>query len=267
MLSIHIPIHEQLHHFRTTNTIPNLLFYGPQGVGKRTLVFQFMQDLYPSKESMRSLVMYENCAHGRGIKFIRDELKLFAKTNISESNQFKTIVLLNVDQLTLDAQSALRRCIELFSHHTRFILIAENKYNLMKPILSRFCEIYVSTPVNSLGKPIDLHQYHLAKCYPRLAAKPHHEVLVKRLQAVEQITPIECIDLGNQWYQEGISSLHVLNALPAISSRWKPTHFSTLLLKLHQVLSDFHHEAMAIGFVLHMTFLSSENDLNNLGLL
>ena len=89
--------------------------------------------------------MFVNCAHGKGIKFIRDELKQFAKTNIQfdDNNLFKSIVMYNADELTIDAQSALRRCIELFSHTTRFFIVVENKHKLLKPILSRFCEIYV----------------------------------------------------------------------------------------------------------------------------
>ena len=72
--------------------------------------------------------MTVNCAHGKGIKFIRDELKFFAKTNIQSNTgaSFKTITLINADFLTIDAQSALRRCIELFSHNTRFFIIVKN---------------------------------------------------------------------------------------------------------------------------------------------
>jgi DNA polymerase III delta prime subunit len=36
--------------------------------------------------------------------------------------------------LTIDAQSALRRCIEQFSFNTRFFIIIENKHKLLKPI-------------------------------------------------------------------------------------------------------------------------------------
>jgi hypothetical protein len=64
----------------------------------------------------------------------------------------------------MDAQSALRRCIELFSHNTRFFIIAEDKYNLMKPILSRFCEIFVSEPVIN-NKIVNLYQYNLQKVF------------------------------------------------------------------------------------------------------
>ena len=64
-----------------------------------------------------------NCAHGKGIKFVREELKFFAKTNMKNKCNFKTVILSNADKLTVDAQSALRRCIELFSHTTRFFII------------------------------------------------------------------------------------------------------------------------------------------------
>ena len=115
---------------------------------------------------IKNYVMEVNCAHGKGIKFIRDELKFFAKTNINlkDGEIFKTIVLLNADKLTIDAQSALRRCIELFSHSTRFFIIVEDKYKLLKPILSRFCEIYVPEPIID-GKVINLHSYALSETY------------------------------------------------------------------------------------------------------
>jgi len=89
---------------------------------------------------MKNYVMNVNCAHGKGIKFIRDDLKFFARTNIDlqDGNIFKSIILLNADKLTIDAQSALRRCIELFSHSTRFFIVVDDKYKLLKPILSRF---------------------------------------------------------------------------------------------------------------------------------
>jgi hypothetical protein len=112
-------------------------------------------------------VMTVNCAHGKGIKFIREDLKFFAKTNVQANNGilFKSIILLNADFLTIDAQSALRRCIELFSHNTRFFIIVENKNKLLNPILSRFCEIYVPEMVEN-GKVVNLHRDKLDQKYP-----------------------------------------------------------------------------------------------------
>ena len=55
---------------------------------------------------IKNYIMTVNCAHGKGIKFIREELKFFARTNINlqEGSIFKSIILLNADKLTIDAQ-------------------------------------------------------------------------------------------------------------------------------------------------------------------
>ena len=88
--------------------------------------------------------MWVNCAYGKGIKFIRDNLKFYAKTNISDNCHFKTVVLHNAEHLTCDAQSALRRSIEQFSFNTRFFFITNDKHKLLKPILSRLSEIAIA---------------------------------------------------------------------------------------------------------------------------
>ena len=145
-LNIHQTIKDKLDFFHKIHKIPNIIFHGPSGSGKRTIVNEFIHKIYDNdKDKIKTFTMNVNCAHGKGIKFIRDELKFFAKTHINcnGGDIFKSIILLNADKLTMDAQSALRRCIELFSHNTRFFIIIEDKYNLLKPILSRFCEIYV----------------------------------------------------------------------------------------------------------------------------
>lgn len=137
-LDIHNDIYKKLDFFIKNNKIPNLIFHGSTGCGKRTIVHNFINNIYNNdKELIRNYVLNVNCAHGKGIKFVREDVKFFAKTNITyeSNNNFKSIVLENADSLTSDAQSALRRCIELFSHSTRFFIIVEDKYKLLKPIL------------------------------------------------------------------------------------------------------------------------------------
>ena len=166
-LQIHSKIIDKLNYFYKIHKIPNILFHGSSGCGKRTIVDYFINKIYnEDKELIKSMTMYVNCAHGKGIKFIREDLKFFAKTHINSNNGdlFKSIILLNADKLTIDAQSALRRCIELFSHNTRFFIIVEDKYKLLKPILSRFCEIYISEPIIN-NKPINLYKYNLENIY------------------------------------------------------------------------------------------------------
>ena len=166
-LEIHQNIKNKLNYFYEKHKIPNILFHGPSGSGKRSIVNEFINKLYDNnKDKIKSFVMYVNCSQGKGIKFIREELKFFAKTHIysNEGNTFKSIVLFNGDKLTMDAQSALRRCIELFSHNTRFFIIVEDKYKLLKPILSRFCEIYIPEPIVN-NNIINLYQYNLNEVF------------------------------------------------------------------------------------------------------
>ena len=108
--------------------------------------------------------MTVNCSEGKGIKFIREELKFFAKTNIHNYNGsiIKSIILLNAEKLTIDAQSALRRCIELFTNYTRFFIVIENKSLLIKPILSRFCCIHIPRPIIK-KKIVNLHNINKIK--------------------------------------------------------------------------------------------------------
>ena len=147
---IHSNIKDKLDYFIKIKKIPNIIFHGGSGSGKRTIVYSFIDKIYNYDRAIKhNYVLFVNCAQGKGIKFIRDELKFFAKTHIDykKGHFFKTIILSNADKLTIDAQSALRRCIELFSHTTRFFIIVEDKYKLLKPILSRFSKsrIYTSS--------------------------------------------------------------------------------------------------------------------------
>ena len=142
---------KKINYFLKINKIPNLLIYGSSGVGKKTIVNDFVNKLYKNNEDKHKYVLNINCGDGMGIKLIRDELKFFGKT-VVHKNYIKLIILYNGDKLTCDAQCALRRCIEIYSKNTRFIVILENKNKLMKPLISRFCEIFISSNINHYKK-------------------------------------------------------------------------------------------------------------------
>jgi DNA polymerase III delta prime subunit len=166
-MNIHSDIKKKLDYFIKQKKIPNIIFHGVSGCGKNALVSEFVNNVYGGdKHAIQTYVMNVNCAHGKGIRFIREDLKFFSKTNVDlrDGDIFKTVILLNADKLTIDAQSAIRRCIELFSRSTRFFIIVEDKYKLLRPILSRFCEIYIPEPVIN-GAVVNLHEYNLNKIY------------------------------------------------------------------------------------------------------
>jgi DNA polymerase III delta prime subunit len=271
-LQIHQSIKNKLNYFHEIHKIPNILFHGPSGTGKRTIVNEFIHKIYDcDKKKIKSFVMYVNCSHGKGIKFIRDELKFFAKTHINSNsgNIFKSIILLNADKLTMDAQSALRRCIELFSHNTRFFIIAEDKYNLMKPILSRFCEIYVSEPVIN-GNIINLYQYNLNELFKMKDIKTQRlEWLKKELLKTinKKITVEDLMLLCVKLYEKAYSALDILHLLE--TPKFLENNMSTekryeLLICFNRVRKEFRNEKLLMLFILNFIFLSSELSLENI---
>jgi Cdc6-like AAA superfamily ATPase len=67
---------QRLSYFIQTRKIPHLLFHGNSGTGKRTIVNQFIREIYQNdQKQIESNVMYVNCAHEKGIQFIRGEIK------------------------------------------------------------------------------------------------------------------------------------------------------------------------------------------------
>jgi DNA polymerase III delta prime subunit len=215
--------------------------------------------------------MYVNCSHGKGINFIREELKFFAKTHINSNggNIFKSIILLNADKLTMDAQSALRRCIELFSHNTRFFIIAEDKYNLMKPILSRFCEIYIPEPIVN-NKIINLYQYNLNEVFKMKDIKTTRIDWLKKelLKLINvKINLKELMIFCTKLYEKSYSALDIINLLenPFFLENIITTEKRyELLMCFNRVRKEFRNEKLLILFILNFVFLSSDVSLENI---
>jgi DNA polymerase III delta prime subunit len=272
LLDIHKLVKEKLEYFKSIHKIPNIIFHGSSGSGKRTIVNDFIHSIYNNdREKIKSLVMYVNCAHGKGIKFIRDELKFFAKTHINSNGGdiFKSIVLLNADKLTMDAQSALRRCIELFSHNTRFFIIVEDKYKLLKPILSRFCEIYISEPLYN-DTIINLYKYNLNQTFKMKDTKiTRLEWLKKELiKTINKKISIEnLMDFSTKLYEKGYSGTDIINLIEApkfmellISNEKR----YELLIAFNKVRKEFRNEKLMILFILNFLFLNTEISLENI---
>ncbi len=82
----------------------------------------------------------------RGINVIREKVKEFARSRTPPGIPFKIIILDEADNMTSDAQQALRRLMELYSTSTRFILIANYPSKIIDPIQSR-CAFFRFQPL------------------------------------------------------------------------------------------------------------------------
>ncbi len=82
----------------------------------------------------------------RGIDVIRTKVKEFARSRVPGEIPFKIIILDEADNMTADAQQALRRLMEMYTATTRFILIANYPSKIIEPIQSR-CAFFRFTPL------------------------------------------------------------------------------------------------------------------------
>jgi len=259
MLKIHQSIHEKLNYFLKINKIPNLLFHGPNGSGKKTIVKQFMDNIYTDPNDKQQYILEVNCGMGKGIKFIRDELKFFAKTNIDSTKPglFKTIILYNVENLTIDGQSALRRCIEVYSFTTRFFMITNNKYSLLKPILSRFCEIWVPLPMIK-GVSTNLYQNNI-ECTITCTKQSW---LYKQMKKLKPKTTNDLVKCSQTIYEKGFSGLHVLKFIELYEEDEKQKHI--WLIYFNKIREQIRNETLFIFMLQHCYFFRSDYTLENI---
>jgi len=266
-LNIHNDIKDKLNTFIVDKKIPHIIFYGPSGCGKRYILRYFINNIYKTEDNIKRYVMYINCAHSKGIRFIRDELKFFAKTNIhlKAGNIFKSIVLFNADKLTTDAQSALRRCIEQFSHTTRFFIVIENQNKLLKPILSRFCNIFIRLPIIN-DKEVSLHLYKqkfVSKKYKKLQIK-RSEWLINQLDKKSNYASMEkCMIFSTKLYEKAYSALDIMRIIYEGSKLENRRKFATLIY-FDKVRKEFRNEILLISFLINVVFMRPELCLENI---
>ena len=264
-LKIHKKIKDKLKFFIDENKIPHIIFYGPGGSGKRTILNAFIKDIYNNdSKKISQYVMHVNCAHSKGIRFIRDELKYFAKTNIhNKNNLFKSIVLFNADQLTIDAQSALRRCIEQFSHTTRFFILVENENRLLKPILSRFCNIYIPNPVIN-SKSQSLHEYNKRNIISNdFLVKRRTWLKKKLLKKVNYKNIKNCNDLVGKLYEKSYTGLDILDILENDKTLEKKNKF-LYLIYFDKIRSEYRNEKLFMFVILNLFFMRKNLNLENI---
>jgi DNA polymerase III delta prime subunit len=259
IINIHKPIIDKLNFFIDYNKIPHIVFHGPYGTGKRTILNYFIEKVYDKNiKHIKDYVMYVDCAHGKGIRFFRDQLKFFAKTNIqNKSNLFKSIILFNADKLTTDAQSALRRCIEKYSHNTRFFIIAENKNLLLNPILSRFCSIYIPQPkINN--EYMNLYNLQFGQ-YNNKIIRKNDSRLKKYIKDKKNYQSLNsCIKLATTLYNKGYSCLDLMNYVANNENN------NLALMFFDKVRKQIRNEEMLIFYVLYFTYMRKNIDLENI---
>lgn len=136
--------------------LPHLLFSGTAGIGKTTTALCIVKEILG--EYWRNFTLELNASDERGINMVRERIKKFSRFyGLSTDIPFKMIILDEADEMTSDAQTALRRIIEDASKYCRFILITNNVSKIIEPLQSR-CAVFKFSKISNIDLVEHLHK-------------------------------------------------------------------------------------------------------------
>lgn len=156
--------------------IPHIIFYGPDGSGKKTTIRLFLEMLFDkyvhktrdtpykvigsSGKTVQEQIKQSNyhiVIDPKGNNFdrylIHDVVKEYAKRgsiNVFKTNrQFKIVLINNIDNMSHNPQASLRRTMERYNKNVRFILWCKSLSKVIKPLQSRCMCIRVPSPTDT----------------------------------------------------------------------------------------------------------------------
>lgn len=156
--------------------IPNIIFCGPEGSGKSTIIKLFLEMLYGKHINTLSDVQYSIVGSGNvsttvlikqsmhhiviepfNTNFdryvVQDIVKEYAKKTpcmfYKKQAPFKTVLIKDINRLSYYAQTSLRRTMEKYVDNCRFIMSATSMSKVLEPLRSRCIILSVPRPNNN----------------------------------------------------------------------------------------------------------------------
>ncbi|CAN3366584.1 replication factor C subunit 5 [Diutina catenulata] len=177
-LSYHDHINTNLKALAQSGDFPHLLIYGPPGAGKKTRIYATLNEIFgPGVEKLKIDVKTFVTPSNRKLEFnvlsspyhleitpsdmgnndrvvIQDLLKDVAQTEQVDfsskksqaSHRFRIVIINEAENLSRDAQAALRRTMEKYSSQIRLIMVSSSISSIISPIRSRTLLVRVAAP-------------------------------------------------------------------------------------------------------------------------
>ncbi|KAI9363825.1 DNA clamp loader [Pilaira anomala] len=172
-LSYHKDLSNHLKKLANSDNFPHMLFYGPSGAGKKTRITAVLREIYgPSVDKLKVDQRQFISTSNRKMLFtvvssnfhielnpsdlgmydrviIQDVIKGIAQSQQIDPNakhQFKVVIIDQADELTREAQAALRRTMEKYTSTMRLVLCCNSLSKIIAPVRSRCLLMRVGRP-------------------------------------------------------------------------------------------------------------------------
>ena len=118
--------------FLDVGEMPNILLYGPSGIGKTTVAKALC------KELNIDYFVINGSDEGRFLDTVRNRVRQFATTvSLTSGAAHKVVIIDEADNTTNDVQLSLRTAVEEFHNNCRFIFTCNFINKIIEPLHSR----------------------------------------------------------------------------------------------------------------------------------